>query len=193
MSKLSRKFYVRPALIVAKDLLGKYLVKKGKKNKVIGKIVETEAYVGVKDKASHAYGGRVTESCKPVYLEGGHVYIYLCYGIHWQLNIVTEKKGSPECVLIRALEPISNNDIDLKEIRKLANGPGKLCRWMGLDKSFNEEDLVNSKRIWLRDGKEEIKKSRIVITKRIGIDYAEEWAEKPLRFYIKDNLFISKK
>ena len=193
MSKLSRKFYVRPALVVAKDLLGKYLVKKGKKNKVIGKIVETEAYVGVKDKASHAYGGRVTESCKPVYLEGGHVYIYLCYGIHWQLNIVTEKKGSPECVLIRALEPISNNDIDLKEIRKLANGPGKLCRWMGLDKSFNEEDLVNSKRIWLRDGKEEIKKSRIVITKRIGIDYAEEWAEKPLRFYIKDNLFISKK
>jgi len=192
MSKLSRKFYTRPALIVAKELLGKYLVKKEKNGEVIGKIVETEAYVGVKDKAFHAYRGKVTKRCKPVYLKGGHVYIYLCYGVHWQLNIVTEKKGSPECVLIRALEPICNNS-DIKKTRKLANGPGKLCRWMGLNKSFNEEDLTNSKRIWLKDGKEIIKKSRIVTTKRIGIDYAEEWAEKPLRFYIKDNLFVSRK
>lgn len=193
MSKLSRKFYSRPASIVAKDLLGKYLVKRGNNSNIIGKIVETEAYVGVKDKASHTYKGKITPRCKPVYLKGGHLYIYLCYGIHWQLNIVTQTKGNPECVLIRALEPISNNNKNSKKINELANGPGKLCKWIGLDRSFNEEDLVSSKRIWLREGKEEIKKSRIITTKRIGIDYAEEWADKPLRFYIKDNLFISKK
>lgn len=108
--------------------------------------------------------------------------------MYWQFNISTRKEGEPECVLIRALEPIIQNK-KLK-IRNLANGPGKLCRWMKLNKSFYGEDLTKSKRIWLTDG-EKIKPGQIMTSKRIGIDYAKEWAKKPWRFYIKNNLFIS--
>lgn len=175
--RLKREFYTRPTLAVAKEFLGKYLVR----GKLAGKIVETEAYIGPKDKASHAYGGRVTLRNKTEYLEGGHIYIYLCYGMYWQLNITTAGKGQPECVLIRAIE------------HPEATGPGKLCRWMKLDKSFDGEDLCKSKRIWLEDRGEVIKKSQIVAAERIGIDYAEEWSKIPWRFYIKDNLFVSRK
>jgi DNA-3-methyladenine glycosylase len=167
-------------LTVAKDLLGKNLVRKVGRKKTMAKIVETEAYIGPKDKASHAFGGKITPRNKTEYLEGGHIYIYLCYGIHWQLNITTAKAGEPECVLIRALASPE------------ATGPGKLCRWMKLDKSFDGEDLTKSKRIWLEDCGCKIKRSQIVATKRIGIDYAEEWAEKPWRFYIKDNPYVSR-
>jgi len=195
--KLNRKFYIQPTLIVAKELLGKYLIRKFRKKKLIGKVVETEAYMGPQDQASHAFGGKVTERCKPVYLEGGHIYIYLCYGMYWQLNIVTERVGIPQCVLIRALEPVfkkSNFQIsNSKQLRNLANGPGKLCRWLKLDKSFNGEDLIKSKRIWLEDRGVKIKKSDIVATERIGIDYAGIWAKKPWRFYIKDNPCVSKR
>jgi len=201
--RLPRKFYTQPTLKVAKQMLGKYLVRKIGKKKFIGKIVETEAYIGPQDKASHAYDGKITERNKAEYLIGGHIYIYLVYGMYWQLNISTGKEGKPECVLIRALEPVITKNPksqipnhkqiqNLKsKIQNLTNGPGKLCRWMKLDKSFYGEDLVKSKRIWLEDG-EEIKPSQIIASKRIGIDYAEEWAEKPWRFYIKDNLFVSK-
>jgi len=203
--RLTRKFFIRPTLIVAKDLLGKYLVRKIGKKKLVGKIVETEAYIGPQDRASHAFGGRITERCKTEYLIGGHIYIYLCYGMYWQLNITTEKKGKPECVLIRALEPVIENSkfqilnskqipkSKLKLLRKLTSGPGRLCRWLKLDKSFNGEDLTKSKRIWLEDRGLTIKKSDIVATERVGIDYAGEWAKKPWRFYIKDNPFVSRK
>jgi DNA-3-methyladenine glycosylase len=191
--KLTRKFFIRPTLKVAKDLLGKYLVRKIGKKKLVGKIVETEAYIGPKDRASHAYGGRITERCKTEYLVGGHIYIYLCYGMYWQLNITTEKEGKPECVLIRALEPIFKNQKDISKIKNLASGPGKLCRWLKLNKSFDKEDLTKSKRIWLEDRGVKIKKSDIIATTRIGIDYAGEWAKKPWRFYIKDNPFVSRK
>jgi len=189
--RLSRKFYTRPTLTVAKDLLGKYLIVSNGSNKFVGKIVEVEAYMGEKDKASHAYGGKKTPKRKLMYSEGGFVYIYLCYGMYWQLNFVTEQKDVPQCVLVRALEPVLPES-DLKEIKNLANGPGKLCRWMNLDKSFNEEDLAKSDKIWLEDRGEEIKKSQIVACERIGIDYAKEWAKKPLRFYIKDNICVSR-
>lgn len=186
MKKLQRNFYTRPAcrrgrptLVVAKDLLGKYLVRKIGRKKLVGKIVETEAYIGPEDKASHAYKGKRTKRNEVEYLEGGRIYIYLVYGMHWQLNIITAKKGKPECVLIRALE------------HPKATGPGKLCEWLKLDKSFYGEDLTKSKRIWLENG-EKIKKSQIVAAKRIGIDYAGSWAKKPWRFYIKNNPFVSK-
>ena len=189
MSKrLPRSFYVRPTLEVAKDILGKYLVRKKGKSKLVGKIVEVEAYIGPEDKASHAYNGKVTPRCKPVYLKGGYFYIYLCYGIHWQLNITTKGKGDPECILIRALEPIGSYG---KKIKGKTDGPGKLCKWIGIDKRFNEEDLVYSKRVWVEE--REKKKPQIVSAKRIGIDYAQEWADKPWRFYIKNNDFVSKK
>jgi DNA-3-methyladenine glycosylase len=223
--RLNRQFYIRPTLTVAKELLGKYLVRKIGKNKLVGKIVETEAYIGPEDRASHAYGGKITERCKTEYLEGGHIYIYLCYGMYWQLNITTSLSGKPECVLIRALEPVENGQKfkvqkakcslksfallsprqkprqmtikNSKLLRKLASGPGKLCRWLKLDKSFDGEDLTESKRIWLEDRSdllpERIKKSQIIATKRIGIEYSGIWKDKPWRFYIKGNPFISRR
>lgn len=206
MSKrLPRKFYIQPTLKVAKQMLGKYLVRKIGNKKLIGKIVETEAYIGPEDKASHAFGGKKTKRNRAEWLIGGHIYIYLVYGMYWQLNISTGKEEKPECILIRALEPISEifksktqnakckitmQNSKFYKLKNLANGPGKLCRWMKLDKSFYGEDLTKSKRIWLEEGTK-IKPNQIIASKRIGIDYAKEWAHKPWRFYIKDNPFIS--
>lgn len=187
--KLSRKFYTQPTLKVAKHLLGKYLVRKIGSKKLIGKIVETEAYIGPKDKASHAFGNKITKRNKAEWLIGGHIYIYLVYGMYWQMNISTFKEGKPECVLIRALEPVGQ-----LEPENLANGPGKLCRWLKLDKSFYGEDLTKSKRIWVEDWGKVISSRQIVATKRIGIDYAGPyWANKRWRFYIKGNKFVSVK
>jgi DNA-3-methyladenine glycosylase len=191
--RVSRNFYNQPTLTVAKKLLGKYLVRKVGRKTLAGKIVETEAYIGPKDKAAHTYGGKITERNKTVYLDGGHTYIYLCYGINWMLNLTTRGEGIPECVLIRALEPCLGNYQYPGEYKHLTNGPGKLCRWLKLDRSLNEEDLIRSKEFWLEDRGGEIKKSQIVTGKRIGIDYAGVWADKPWRFYLKDNLFVSRK
>jgi len=179
---------------VAKDLLGKYLVRRSGHKKLVGKIVEVEAYIGPKDRASHAFGGKITKRNKAEYLEGGHIYIYLIYGMYWQLNITTGKASKPECVLIRALEPTNYEfkRITNKEIRNVANGPGKLCQWLKLDKSFYGEDLTKSKRIWLEQGKK-IQAKQVVAGKRIGIDYAGPyWAAKKWRFYIKNNPCVSR-
>lgn len=194
--KLLRSFYVRPTLEVAKELLGKYLVRKIGKKEISGKIIETEAYIGPKDRASHAFGGKITPRNKAEYLIGGHIYIYLVYGMYWQLNITTFKAGKPECVLIRALD------------KKEASGPGKLCRYLKLDKSFTQakrrvgdegklrrrqtssfygEDLTKSRRIWLEDRGEKINPSQILATRRIGIDYAGlYWSRRKWRFVLKN-------
>lgn len=173
--RLGRKFYTRPTLEVVKKLLGKYIVRKIGKKKLSGKIIETEAYIGPKDKASHAFGGKITPRNKAEYLIGGHIYIYLVYGMYWQLNISTYRAGKPECVLLRAL--------DLKE----ASGPGKLCRYLKLDKSFYSEDLTKSKRVWLEDRGVKVKPSQIIATKRVGIDYAGPyWSNKKWRFLLKN-------
>lgn len=188
------KFYTRKTLVVAKELLGKYLVRKIGRHKLVGKIVETEAYIGPKDRASHAFSGKITPRNKTEYLIGGHIYIYLCYGMYWQLNITTSRAGKPECVLIRALEPvIANINECCHKYRELASGPGKLCRWLKLDKSFDGEDLTKSKRIWLEDRGEKTKNRQIVANKRIGIDYAGPWENKLWRFCIKNNPFVSRK
>ncbi len=177
--KLTRSFYARPTLKVAKELLGKYIVRKFGKKFLTGKIIETEAYIGPNDKASHAYKGKITLRNKVEYLAGGYIYIYLVYGMYWQLNIVTSISGKPECVLIRALEPVN-------ERLELTNGPGKLCRWLKLDKSFYGEDLTHSSRIWLEDRGEKIKPLQIMATKRIGIDYAGHyWSRRKWRFLLK--------
>ncbi len=187
--RLKRSFYTRATLVVAKDLIGKYLVRKIGRKKFIGKIVETEAYIGPRDRASHAYLGRRTLRNEAEFLVGGHIYIYLVYGMYWQFNISTGKADIPECVLIRALEPISSE----QTLKNLANGPGKLCRWMKLDKSLYGEDLTKSKIIWVEDWGEKLPRSKIAAAPRVGIDYAgPEWASKPWRFYLKDNQFVSK-
>jgi DNA-3-methyladenine glycosylase len=171
---------------MARDLLGKYIVIKiagrlGKRaKKLVGKIIETEAYVGPQDKAAHSYGGKVTPRTKVEYLVGGHIYIYLVYGIYWQLNITAGNKGEPECALIRAIEPERGDILS-------TNGPGKLCRYLELDKSFYGEDLAKSKIIWLEDRGEEIKPCQILASKRIGIDYAGPyWSKRKWRFLIKE-------
>lgn len=179
--KLGRQFYTRDTLTVAKDLLGKYIVCKTGGKTVVGKIVETEAYIGPQDRASHAYGGKITKRNVAEYYEGGRIYIYLVYGMYWQLNISTSKKGKPECVLIRAL------DLGDTKKSKLANGPGKLCRYLRLDKSFYGEDLTKSKRIWLEDWGEKIHPSQIKTSARIGIDYAGPyWSRRKWRFILTD-------
>jgi len=190
--RIQRKFFTRPTLEVAKDILGKYLIRKINGKFLIGKIVETEAYIGPKDKASHAYLGKRTIRNEAEYLIGGHIYIYLVYGMYWQLNISTNKENKPECILIRALEPIVNRKS--AKICNLANGPGKLCRWLKLDKSFYAEDLTKSGRIWLEDSGEKIDEKEIKAAPRIGIDYAGYyWAKKNLRFYLKSNPCVSRK
>lgn len=190
--RLKREFFIQPTLKVAQELLGKYIVRKINRKTLVGRIVETEAYIGPKDKASHSFGGRITPRNKIEYLKGGYCYIYLVYGMYWQFNITTEKENKPECVLIRALEPVNG----LLELKNLTNGPGKLCRWLKLDKSFYGEDLTQSPRFWLEDRSdklsEKVKKSQIVKAKRIGIDYAKEYSLKPWRFYISENPFVSK-
>jgi len=173
--KLGREFYIRPTLTVSKDLLGKYIVRKIGKKELAGKIMETEAYIGPQDKASHAYKGKITNRNKVEYFSGGYVYIYLVYGMYWQLNIVTSKKNKPECVLIRALD-----------LGKSADGPGKLCNYLKLDKSFYGEDLTKSNRIWLEDRGEKVFSNRISAMPRVGIDYAGPyWSKRKWRFVIK--------
>lgn len=178
--RLTRKFYTQPTLKVCREILGKYLVRKIGNKKLIGKITEVEAYIGPKDKASHAYKGKITKRNKAEYLIGGHIYIYLVYGMYWQLNISTYKEGKPECILIRALKPVNSKS------KNIANGPGKLCRWLKLDKSFYGEDLTKSKRIWIEDWGEKIKPKQIKKTARIGIDYAGPyWSKIKWRFMLK--------
>ncbi|MCD6550158.1 DNA-3-methyladenine glycosylase [bacterium] len=191
--RIDRKFYLQPTLIIARKLLGKYLVRRISGKKKIAKIVETEAYIGPEDKASHAYGGRITQRTSPLYLKGGFTYIYLCYGIHWLFNIVTREEGIPECVLIRAVEPLVKGKQDSSELKNLTNGPAKLCRWLNIDKNLNAEDLVTSRIFWIEDRKEIIRNDLIVASPRIGVDYAKEWADKPWRFYLKDNIFVSRR
>ena len=180
IKKLTRGFYTQSTLQAAKELLGKYIVRKIGNKKLVGKIIETEVYIGPQDKASHAFGGKVTPRNRAEYFVGGHIYIYLVYGMYWQMNISTSGEGKPECVLIRAMEPEEG------EISS-ANGPGKFCRYLNLDKSFYGKDLTKSKRIWLEDRGEKIKPSQILATKRIGIDYAGPyWSRRKWRFLIKE-------
>lgn len=206
--RLKRVFFLQPTLEVAKALLGKYLIHKIGKRKTIGKIVETEAYIGPGDRASHAYQGKVTQRNRAEYMIGGYIYIYLVYGMYWQLNISTGKEGKPECVLIRAVEPIAPLNIKNKKstpylirgkntnqkLKNLSNGPGKLCRYLKINGKHYGLDVCTNKETWLEDGRDRIKPSQITAVKRVGIDYAGKyWTNKKWRFYIKDNPFVSKK
>jgi len=193
MPRLKRSFFARPALEVSRNLLGKCLLRKIGKKILWGKIVETEAYIGPRDRASHAFLGKVTPRNRAEFMKGGHVYIYLVYGMYWQLNISTGRERSPECVLLRALEPIQLRNQNTVALKHIANGPGKLCRWLRLDKSFYAEDLTTSKRLWVVDCGFGVTPLEIGISSRIGIDYAgPEWAGKPWRFFIKKSPFVSR-
>ena len=196
--KLSKSFYKRDLLTVAKELLGKVLIKKNPKNLLAANIVEVEAYNGEIDKAAHTYSGR-TERNKVMFNEGGFLYVYLSYGVHYCCNIVTgfEEKGT--AVLIRAVEPLKGLDMMIKnrfsrklkndlEIINLTSGPGKVCKALGINKDHSGIDLTGDK-IFLLD-QPKVKASEIGISKRIGITKSTNY---PWRFYIKENQFLSRK
>jgi DNA-3-methyladenine glycosylase (3mg) len=207
MKKLPREFYLRPDTIeTARDLLGKTLVVPAENGeRVSGVIVETEAYLGAMDKASHAFGNRRTPRTEIMFEEGGRAYVFFIYGMYFQLNVTTGAKDSPHCVLIRAVEP-SEGIEKMRERRRLkkngalqtkmpdvnlTSGPGKLCIAFGIDKSYNGDSLLGE-RIWIENGGK-ISDSEIMCGSRIGIDYAAEFAEKPWRFWIKNNPFVSRR
>jgi len=196
--KLPKKFYLRAdTLEVARDLLGKVLVVPDENGRrVSGRIVETEAYLGEDDRAAHSFGGKRTARTEVMYGAGGTAYVFFVYGMYDQFNVVTGVKGTPHVVLIRGLEPVEGIAVMRerrggRKDRELTNGPGKLCMAMGIDKSFYGEDL-RGPRIWIEDAPP-LPKNRIEISKRVGIDYAGEYAHKPWRFYERDNPFVSRK
>ncbi|RLI06143.1 DNA-3-methyladenine glycosylase [Candidatus Bathyarchaeota archaeon] len=189
---LPRSFYSRDTLTVAKELLGKYLVRQVGRKMVVGKIVEVEAYGGSDDPASHAYRG-ITPRNKLMFGEAGHAYIYFTYGNHYCLNVTTEKEGKPGAVLIRAIEPVKGIDL-MKKHRKtslenLTNGPGKLTQALKITKKQNGLDLTKKGELFIcfPQNKEKIE---IVSSRRIGIKVG---TEKLWRFYIKNNPFVSKR
>lgn len=195
--KLNKEFYTRTDVIqLSRELLGKVLVTNINGQKTAGIITETEAYRGPDDKACHAHLNRFTKRTKVMFDEGGVAYVYLCYGIHHLFNIVTAKEGMPHAILIRAIEPIEGIDIMLERRNmskiqpRLTSGPGILSKALGIDKTYYGESLINNT-IWIEDRNIEVKE--IVGTTRIGIDYAEEHALLPWRFYIKGNRWVSKK
>lgn len=197
MSRLNRQFFRQKTEQTAQELLGKILVRQLGRQIISGIIVETEAYVGPHDKASHASRGR-TKRNGAMFKEAGCWYVYLVYGFHHCLNIVTEKKDYPSAVLIRALEPLEGID-EMKKFRKidkisnLTSGPGKLCQALKIGKTFNASSAMNkNSRLYVEDRGIRILARNIRKTKRIGVDYAGPWKDKLLRFYIKNNDFVSK-
>jgi DNA-3-methyladenine glycosylase len=196
--KLEREFYLREDTIaVARDLLGKLLVVPNEfGNHVSGMIVETEAYLGITDGAAHSYGGRRTARTEATYSLGGHAYVFFVYGMYYQLNVVTGPLDHPHVVLIRALEPVEGIEImrerrgPMKD-RNLTSGPGKLCIGLGVNRSFNNADLLGD-RIWIESHRT-FDQSEIAVGKRIGIDYAGDDAEQPWRFWVAGNQFVSRK
>lgn len=189
---LNNKFFNRPTLKVAKELLGKILVRKIGQRKISGMITEVEAYVGPEDKASHASRGR-TERTKIMFGKPGHWYVYLIYGMHYCLNIVTEKENYPAAILIRSVERVK--------------GPGRVCRYFKIDKKFNARPANKITGLWIEDRginpapfagsknfarnaaykRRGVKISPRLIKrgKRVGVDYAGKWKEKPWRFSIE--------
>lgn len=191
--KLPRSFYERPTVDVARKLLGKYLVRKHADGTTVGRIIETEAYVGPEDKACHASRGR-TARTEVMFGPAGYAYVYFVYGFHHMLNVVTEGVDFPAAVLIRALEPLEGITLMKKrrrtqELRNLANGPGKLCEAFGIDRSLNGIDLCGSL-LYAHDAGEPA--PRVIAKPRIGVHYAGQWKHKPWRFYIPGNEFVSR-
>lgn len=197
-NKLDRKFYERTNCIaIARDLLGKILVTTINNTITAGRIVETEAYNGVIDKASHAFGGRKTNRTKTMYCNGGVAYVYLCYGIHHLFNVVTNTVDVPHAVLIRAVEPLVGIDEMLKRTGKkqldytLTKGPGNVSKALGITTKFSGADLCGDE-IFIAKDDFVLKKKDIESSVRIGVDYAGDDALLPYRFFIKENKFVSK-
>lgn len=194
---LPEDFYTRKHVVqIAKDLLGKVLVTDFEEGRTSGIIVETEAYAGVGDKASHAYGGRRTARTETMYSRGGVAYVYLCYGIHHLFNVVTNVQDIPHAILIRAIEPLEGIDIMLARRNKekltpqLTAGPGAMSQALGI--STGHTGLALNTHIFIEDRNIKVKKTDIVSGTRVGVAYALEDAYLPYRFWIKGNPYVSR-
>lgn len=182
MKKLPREFYARDTQIVARELLGKWLVRRTDGVGRIGKIVEVEAYLGEHDLAAHSSKGR-TPRTETMFGPPGHAYVYFIYGMHHCMNVVTEPDGHAAAVLLRAVEPVQN-------ITDKTSGPALLCRAMNIDRRLNAHDLLSDD--FFIAAPETAEKFAIVKRPRIGVDYAKHWARRLLRFYIRGNPFVSR-
>ncbi|MDN3693135.1 DNA-3-methyladenine glycosylase [Chryseobacterium tructae] len=196
--KLPLTYYSnQDVLFLAQDLLGKVLFTKIDGEITAGIIVETEAYRGISDKASHAYGGRRTDRTETLYSHGGVSYVYLCYGIHHLFNVVTSVVDEPHAVLVRAIEPLIGSEI--MEHRRnmpaskaaISSGPGSAAKALGIDRSFNKKDLQGHE-IWIEDHGIRYTSDDIIAGSRIGVAYAQEDALLPWRFFVKGNKYVSK-
>ena len=197
MKKLPAQFYKRPDVVtIAKELIGKIIVTKFDGVTTSGRIVETEAYIGLTDKASHSFGGRRTARNEHMYATAGTAYVYICYGMHHLFNVVTNKKNIPDAVLIRAVEPLQGIDIMLSRTKKvkfdhtLTKGPGNAAKALGISKDHSGINLLRHE-IFIVEDDYELNKKLIGVSKRIGVESAGKAALLPYRFYIKANRFVS--
>ena len=201
MKWLSRGFYERDTLLVAKELIGKYLVRKYNGEYIVGRITETEAYIGAIDKACHAYGGKKTKRTQTLYLAGGTCYVYFVYGMYYCMNVVTEKAGAAAAVLLRGVELVEGQELVARlrygkdfeglstyQKKNISNGPGKLCNALAITKADNEGSFCSDE-LFITDKWNEIKEEQFKIETgpRIGINYAEEAIDFPWRFLMSRN------
>ena len=197
LKRLSKGFFSRDTVEVGKDLLGRYLIKKTEKGEMIGKIAEVEAYLGSNDKACHAYDYKKTEKTKIMYMEPGTFYIYYIYGVYFCLNVITEPEGIPCAIFIRKMYPMGGVEL-MKENRKvkigrnyknLVDGPSKLCMAFNITKEkYNgKNSCAETSKLYFAQG-EKIKDKKITLSKRIGINYAEEDKDRLLRFTLEQDL-----
>lgn len=196
--KLPKDFYLSKEVVdIAKKLLGKYLFTQINGEISGGYIVETEAYQGITDKASHAFGNRLTNRTKTMYQTGGVAYVYLCYGIHEMLNVVTSVEGEPHAVLIRAINPTEGMDLMLERRKmislknNLTAGPGSVAKALGVSRKMNGLGFQGDE-IWIEDCGLSFPDDQIAAVPRVGVAYAKEDALLPYRFYVKGNPFVSK-
>lgn len=199
---IERDFFLQDTRIVARELLGKEIVLQRDGQLCIAKIVETEAYLGIKDRGAHTFGGRRTKRNEVMYGPGGKIYVYFTYGMHYLMNFVTREAQVPEAVLIRGVEPLCGvehmayrrygkawEELSTNQQKNMTNGPAKLTKALGIDLAENGKDVFREK-FFLREGD---KPHDIVTDRRVGIDYAEEAVHYPYRFFISDNPHVSVK
>nr|WP_294942038.1 DNA-3-methyladenine glycosylase [uncultured Mucilaginibacter sp.] len=196
--KLPEEYYLSTDVVaLSRDLIGKYLFTCIDGDTTGGYIVETEAYNGIIDKASHSYGNRITPRTKTMFEQGGIAYVYLCYGIHEMFNIVTSVAGQPHAILIRAIVPTDGLDIimhrrNMDTIKpNITKGPGSVAKALGISRKINACSL-QSDTIWCEDRGMVFDASEVAAGPRIGVDYAGDDALLPYRFYVKGNIFVSK-
>ena len=202
VSRLGRRFFRRDPVTLAKALLGQSLVRIVDGHRLVGRIVEVEAYLGIEDRAAHTFGGRRTARNETMWGDGGHLYVYFTYGMHHCANVVAEREGQPTAVLLRALEPIEGQPImrqnratrmaaDRLRDTDFCSGPAKLCQALAIDRQLDGTDLVTSEALFIERGRA-VRPADIVESPRIGIGYAGEWVDRPLRFHIRGHSHVSR-